>query len=314
MTQRTELSVCICSHNPRAQFLDRTLCALQAQTLARSRWELLLIDNASQPALTDRVDLRWHGNARILSEPELGLTAARLRAFSEAASPHVLLVDDDNVLAPEFLETTLAIAGKHPELGAWGASIEGEFETAVPKWLERELLFLAVRPIQKQQIALSETPGFPTPAGAGMTVHRRVFERYAEHIQQDPFRRELDRKGSSLISAGDTDLSLCAWELGLGLGNFPELRLTHLIPRGRMTPAYLARLHESMAYSAYAMKRVRGEDALTTVHSPVRIVRTLARELLHARWQGARFFLSQVKGARKAHRHFSAVASPESGS
>ena len=156
----------------------------------------------------------------------------------------------------------------------------------------------------KSRWAEKETPGFPTPAGAGMTMRRQVIDHYISRIEKDPLRRELDRKGNSLVSAGDTDLATCAWNIGLGLANFPQLRLKHLIPKGRMQPSYMRRLHESMAYSAYVFKKLRGEDATTTLHSNPTIIRVTLREILRGNWHSARFFLSQVKGARKAHHEF----------
>ena len=36
-------SIIICSNNPRPDYLRRTLSALELQTLARERWELLMI-------------------------------------------------------------------------------------------------------------------------------------------------------------------------------------------------------------------------------------------------------------------------------
>ncbi len=308
-----KLSVCICSHNPRKNYLSRTLEGLREQSLGLNEWELLLIDNNSTPSLEQHYNLNWHPNGKIIIESELGLTAARIRGFKEANTDLVLMVDDDNILDPEFLSKTLQIAESSPELGAWGASITGEFEKKVPRWLRRELLFLAIRPLSTIQLAARNTPGFPTPAGAGMTVRRSVFEHYMRQIQNDPFRKGLDRKGNSLVSAGDTDISMGAWDLGLGLANFPELKLKHLIPAARMTPGYMCRLHESMAYSAYVFKLLRNENPLTTLHSPNRIIRTFAREILKGRWNGARFFIAQVKGSRKAHRTFKGQT-PESGS
>jgi hypothetical protein len=40
-----QLSVIICCHNPRIDYLLRVLKALSEQTLLKERWELLLIDN-----------------------------------------------------------------------------------------------------------------------------------------------------------------------------------------------------------------------------------------------------------------------------
>jgi glycosyltransferase involved in cell wall biosynthesis len=43
-----DLSVVICTRNPRPKSLRRVLQALSHQTLPLNRWELLVIDNASE--------------------------------------------------------------------------------------------------------------------------------------------------------------------------------------------------------------------------------------------------------------------------
>ena len=67
------ISVVICTHNPRPDYLRRTLDALKTQTLPQEQWELLLVDNASEKALTGVWDLSWHPRARHIRENELGL-------------------------------------------------------------------------------------------------------------------------------------------------------------------------------------------------------------------------------------------------
>src|ERR1700686_4362758 len=42
------VSVITCTHNPRTECLSETLASLQAQTLPKDRWELLVLDNASR--------------------------------------------------------------------------------------------------------------------------------------------------------------------------------------------------------------------------------------------------------------------------
>jgi hypothetical protein len=58
-------SVIICSHNPRADYLGRVLQALAEQTLSKTSWELLLVDNASHQPLEKSWDLSWHPRARM---------------------------------------------------------------------------------------------------------------------------------------------------------------------------------------------------------------------------------------------------------
>ena len=43
-------------------------------------------------------------------------------------SAEIVYVDDDNLLAPDYLAEVVRIAREWPELGAWGGHIEAEFE------------------------------------------------------------------------------------------------------------------------------------------------------------------------------------------
>src|SRR5580700_7281413 len=95
--QVLEISVIICSHNPRAHYLQRTIQALRDQTFPRDRWELLLIDNASSVPLAENWDVSWHSNAKHVVESELGLSAARRRGIHEARGELLIFVDDDNI-------------------------------------------------------------------------------------------------------------------------------------------------------------------------------------------------------------------------
>src|SRR5882672_7306824 len=98
-----EVSVIICTHNPRPHYLVRALNALRAQTLSFDRWEFLLVDNASKEPVAETYDISWHPNARHVLEQELGLAPARRRGMREATCDLFIFVDDDNVLDPEYL-------------------------------------------------------------------------------------------------------------------------------------------------------------------------------------------------------------------
>jgi hypothetical protein len=63
------------------------------------------------------------------------LTFARLRGFAEAKGDLIMMVDDDNVLAPDYLETAVRIAEEHPALGAFGGKCLPEFEVKPEEWL-----------------------------------------------------------------------------------------------------------------------------------------------------------------------------------
>src|SRR5450631_1561319 len=113
-----EISVIICTHNPRPHYLSRVLAALRSQTLPMEQWELLVIDNASQEPLTaDTWDLSWHPRARLIREDELGLAPARMRGMRESLAELLVFVDDDNILDPSYLSEVVRIKHEWAQLG-----------------------------------------------------------------------------------------------------------------------------------------------------------------------------------------------------
>ena len=116
-----EVSVIVCTHNPRPNYLRRVLDALRDQSLPKDRWEFLLIDNASREPLVGTWDLSWHPHARHVSESEIGLSLARQRGIRESSADLLVYVDDDNVLNADYLSEALRIGNDWPALGTWGS-------------------------------------------------------------------------------------------------------------------------------------------------------------------------------------------------
>jgi len=256
------VSVLICSHNPRGEYLQRVIEALRLQTFDKRKWELLLIDNASPHPLREVYDLSWHPSGRHLSVDKLGKTHALLQGIKEAQSEILVIVDDDNVLAPDYLESVFTLFEENFFLGVIGGVIQGEFEVDPPQWSLPFLHYLAIidngnRPLY----ALSPDMTVYIPPGAGMGIRKTVAEYYAEQIKTDPTRQGLDPVGEKLSRAGDTDLALCAFDVGLARGYCPQLRLRHLIPKNRLEPEYMVRLIEGTIYSVTLLSLIKGLKA-----------------------------------------------------
>ena len=266
-----DLSVIICSHNPRPGYLPRVLEALGQQSLDRLSWELVVVDNHSEPPLADRLDLSFHANARVVREDELGLTHARLRGIRETTGEIMVFVDDDNVLAADYLAQTFEIGRAWPQLGVWGGQAFGEWEEIPAEWTRRYWNWIGVREFERD--VWSNVPNDTTaaPFGAGMCVRRRVAEAYAANVIKDPIRRSLGRTGARLTGSEDADLAFTACDLGLGNGIFARLKLTHLMPRQRVQEDYLLRLVESLTYSHTLLLHTRG----IAPHAPSRSQRLL---------------------------------------
>ncbi|MBS3026834.1 MAG: glycosyltransferase [Dolichospermum sp. DET50] len=248
------LSVIICTHNPRHDYLDKVLDSLRTQTLPVEKWELLLIDNASDKILSSEIDLSWHPQSRHIREEKLGLTSARLRGIQEAGAETLVFVDDDNVLDLDYLEVTLQISKDYSFIGAWGGQIRGEFEVTPPEWTEPYWKYLAIRKFDQNKWSNLLNQHDTTPCGAGMCVRKIVAEKYANLTQNDSRRLYLDRQGLDhkaqiLLSCGDTDLAFTACDIGLGTGQFTDLKMTHIMPARRLEKEYLVKLVEGIVYS-----------------------------------------------------------------
>jgi hypothetical protein len=252
------VSVILCTHNPRPAYLQRCLDGLRQQTLPRDRWELVVVDNCSDQPVAYHPHVSWHPFARLLREETLGLTSARLRGIREAKGDLLVFVDDDNVLDADFLETALRIAEERPFLGAWSGQCRPEFDRVPPQWTRRYWGSLCIREFNNDVWSNLPRLAHTMPAGAGLCVRRAVAGRYVQLHDNGKRSIVLDRAGDSLLSGGDNDLAACACDIGLGVGLFTALKLTHIIPPQRLSEDYLCRLIEGIEYSSCILDAERG--------------------------------------------------------
>jgi len=261
------ISVIIPTYNPNESRLARTLSALSAQTLSPDLWEIILINNAStvfpsESFFTENAPK----NFRVVEESHLGLSFARNCGLSQAKADIAIFVDDDNLLAPDYIENALALMNSHSNIGALGGRIVPEFECPPPSWIIEFQSILAccdhgnrflVSPLNAyNQEGLLQWPRF-SPAGAGMILRRSAWEAW-----QDAFRSGIalsrDRTGTQLTSSGDNEIILILLKSGWQVGYSPTLNLTHIIPRSRLDPDYLARLNFGCSFGFIQARRRHG--------------------------------------------------------
>ena len=258
MNSPTELTVIIPAHNPDPGRLRRTLLGLRAQSLPAARWETVLVNNASAsfPDLGFLAETALE-NLSVVDEPVLGLTRARLRGFAAARADLAVLVDDDNVLAPDYLEQVLALFAARPRLGTAGGKSLPDFAAEPPVWTREFFPLLALRDLGEQEIvatdlrpqgALRNEYPASAPIGAGLALRRDCWMAWQENYRRVGVELS-DRRGRELTSSGDNDIVLCALRAGWHTGYFPQLRLTHVIPNSRLSPDYLARLNRGIKKS-----------------------------------------------------------------
>ncbi|HEY4302456.1 MAG TPA: glycosyltransferase [Candidatus Didemnitutus sp.] len=290
-----QLSAVITAHNPDAMRLQRTLRGLRAQTLPIAEWETVVVDNASSPAI-ERALLAdaAPANLRLVREPVLGLTAGRRSGLNSLATPVAVLVDDDNVLAPDYLAAVLKIFSREARLGAIGGKSVGDFAAPPPAWTVEFHPLLALRDLGDQpQISRglrpsagprNEYPAF-APIGAGMALRRAAWEAWLS--TRGTTAGPSDRRGVELSSGGDNDIVLCAMRAGWEVGYFPELSLTHLIPPQRLDPTYLARLNRGIQKSWMQVLSLNDANPWPPLSRAGVVLRKLKAFLAHRPWISA---------------------------
>jgi len=270
--------------------------------------EILFIDNNSPSGTYTEVTFSGLPGFQFIVEKTPGLTPNRLRGFREASSAAkwVLLVDQDNVLAADYMEQAMREVTAHPFLGALGGGIIPEYEREAPPFAARAPSILSLRDVRKASWSNDPAHDGSTPWGAGMMIRKEVADAYVEKVRRDTRRAFLDHRGQDLLYGADNDIANTACELGYGKGVFPALRLTHLIPETRCTWSYFSRSIEGRTLSGHVKEfletgrtpaRLRAMDAIRLMRCLVSrdpYVRLSAR----ARYRGRQRALALLRGGR----------------
>lgn len=298
------ISLVLCTHNPRWDYLSRVITALKDQTLPIQQWELLIVDNASEPSLASRLDLSWHPMATVIREEQLGLTHARLCGFRVVKAKLMVFVDDDNVLEQDYLARVVEIFRDQPHLGAIAGKSLPQFEVKPDPWIKQYYSVLALRDFGETPLTTSSTVGALTaesypyfaPCGAGMALRTALFANYTAQVAQNPNRLALGRTGNQLTSGEDNDIILTLLAEGWGVGYFPQLQLMHLIATQRLQADYLARLNYATSRSWVQVLGMHGIRPWKKILPWTVLVRQLKAALYYQPWQSGAAYI-QWRGA-----------------
>jgi glycosyltransferase involved in cell wall biosynthesis len=278
--------------------LVEVLEALLQQSLPAQFFEVLLIDNASDrvdlPALTADLATARNLKLRLLTEPRLGLSHARRCGILAASSSLLVLVDDDNLLDPDFLQCAVDLALSHPHTGCFGGRVRPRFEQPLLPWQAEFQALLALVDHGPQTLHFSASnfaeqrcyPGF-APVGAGMVLKRSAARAWMQLDAARPAAQRLsDRSGSNAASSGDNDIVLCALRSGFDVAYFPQLQLTHLIPSARLQRDSLGRLNRGIQCSWQRLLQLHGISPWAPLSRTGAWLRTIRAWCTYRAWHG----------------------------
>jgi GT2 family glycosyltransferase len=241
----------------RAAALAGTLAALEAQRLANSRVETIVIDNGSSDGTVEEARARCETSAmalRLVEHPDGGPAAAR-NAGAAVASGEVLLFlgDDTEPAATDLLRAHLDLHTARPEetYGVLGRITWTPRKPVTPfmHWLENggpQFNFgqLAAGPVDATSYFYS----------SHASIKRSLFERIGGFDERFP-----------TAAVEDTELGVRLAEAGLELDYHPELLVLHDHPT---TPAQSLRRSIAVGRSAFLYNRLRPDRPHPAVQAP----------------------------------------------
>lgn len=251
-----ELTVAICTYNGQYR-LGEVLEKLSHQYNHKNiSWEILVIDNNSQDRTKDcvtdyqkkcagKIDIRY------TLEPNQGLAFARQHAVEKAKGKLVGFIDDDNIPSSNWLEAAYTFAQQHPEAGAFGSHIQGEFEATPPIFFEKIACFLSIIDRGTESF-IYESKNRILPPGAGLVVLRKAW---LECVPKKLFLQ--GRINGSMLASEDLEALCYIQKGGWQIWHNPNMVIQHKIPSYRLEKQYLLSLVRGIGLARYYIRMIR---------------------------------------------------------
>jgi glycosyltransferase involved in cell wall biosynthesis len=213
-------------------------------------WEIIVVDNNStdhtaQVVKDFQCDWPTHFPLHYRFEPKQGAANARHLAIREAKGALVGFLDDDNLPHPLWVWSAYQFAKQHPQAGAYGSRIHGDFEVEPPSNFERISAFLALTDRGDEPLLYRPSKKI-LPPSAGIVVRRQVW---LEHVPEDLVL--TGRAGKSMLTGEDIETMLHIQRAGWEIWYNPAMRVAHKIPSKRLTRQYLNAFFRGIGFSRH---------------------------------------------------------------
>lgn len=188
-----KISLVICTYN-RERYLPGSLNSLKPQTFDRSKFQVIIVDNASTDNTASIVQQFIKNNPGInvkyCFEENKGLSFARNRGIKESASSIISYVDDDVILSPVFVEKLVDFFAENPDaIGAGGRVIPKYEDDKEPKWMSKYLLGF-VGKVDYGNTVLQFNKTMKYPAGCNMIYKKDILEKAGGFNNELKFRSD----------------------------------------------------------------------------------------------------------------------------
>lgn len=261
-------TVAICTHN-RAEDVKEALLSLLRQNFTDA-FEVIVVDNRSTDntkQVVQEVNQMTSIPIIYIYEERLGLSVARNRAIRESKGEYVLFLDDDAVASKEWISGIVSLFETNSRIGCVGGKIEPAWEGAEPTWLLPENRTLYTILDYSNEIVEMQKPAIPF--GANVAFRKSIFNSLR------PFREDLGRVGSNLLSSEEAEL-IDRIRSRYTVYYTPHAWVRHKIPRSRVSRKWLLRrIYWQGVSSAVSSERKTGIIVKSVLKVPVFMLLTI---------------------------------------
>jgi glycosyltransferase involved in cell wall biosynthesis len=234
----TLVSVVVCTRG-RPDLLRRSLESLDAQTLPRTDFEVVVVDNGDGDGARVAAELCVD---RALREPSPGLSRARNAGWRASRSELVGFLDDDAEAEEHWLERALRLASQHGA-GAVGGPIVPVYDESPPHWFRDEYEQRAWGPRERPLL-----PG-ESLSGSNLLIRRKILEALGG------FDERLGMRGAKVAVGEETALFEALWRAGDATVLYsPSLVVRHRVAPEKLSVRYQLR-RSAAAGESWAMRQ-----------------------------------------------------------
>ena len=278
-----KLKICVdyCSR------LSKTYCPgdRSPETQKPFTWEIIIVDNNSNDNTAQIVrdyQANWSPEypLKYYFAPEQGAAFARQKAVEKARGNLIGFLDDDNLPAPDWVYEAYKFSQEHPEVGAYGSQIHGDFfeqksEDELPSNFQQIACFLAI--VERGDKAYRYEPrNKMLPPAAGLVVRKQAWQ---ENV---PVRLVLNHTTKEAgLASEDLEALLHIQQGGWEIWYNPAMVVRHKIPNSRLQKEYLRLLVRCVGLSRHRLRMMTLRSWQRPLAFPAYMANDLRRLVLH---------------------------------
>ncbi|MDR3653780.1 MAG: glycosyltransferase [Paludibacter sp.] len=277
------ISVIVCCFNSEQRLPDTIKHLIQQEVVHSISWEIILINNNSTDNTVDianqiRNQYDCTISFRIIDESQQGLSYARKKGVYAAQYQYIIFCDDDNWLAPNYVQQAFEIIDQNPRIGMLGGRGIPVSEIELPEWFEEKKIGYAVG---TQSLHNGEVENDGLLWGAGVVLRTNIMLKiYDSNIQS----LLIGRSGNQLSSGDDSELAVWHIILGFKLWYDDRLIFSHFISKERLTEQYVTNLFKGFEQSnrimALYFRIIEYQKSVRQTGKLIILVKSLSKILL----------------------------------